>query len=1155
MFDFKQTEEKILKFWDEHDVFRKSMEQRRGAKPFVFFEGPPTANGSPGIHHVIARVFKDIFNRYQTMRGRYILRRGGWDTHGLPVEIGVEKTLGFKSKKDIEAYGIAAYNRKCRESVWKYKDEWDQFTRRIGYWVDLDDPYITYENSYMESLWAVIHKFWENKLFYQAHRVVPFCTRCGTPLSSHEVNQGYQTVTDNSVYLKFRVKKSKLKLPANTYIMAWTTTPWTLPGNVALAVGKDIHYVLAKKNGNDEYFIIAADLVNQVLGAPLAIETEFTGKDLVGISYEPLFKIKALAKPKSYKVYAADFVSTGDGTGVVHTAVMYGEDDYRLGMQFGLPAIHTVTEQGTFIGVSRELDGKYVKDSTTEKLILDSLRERGLLFAEVPYSHEYPFCWRCDTPLLYYAKDSWFVRMSALNKEILVNNDLINWVPEHLKNGRFGQWLREGKDWAFSRERYWGTPLPIWSARNKRGQLAGQPLFISSLADLDKYRADKPAQFWAMRHGEADKNVSQVIDQGQMKSPLTKRGRDQVITSANDLKKLLARKRVRLAAIVASPVQRTRETAELVAKVLGIKDIIFDERLGEIKFGPTLMGHPDSEYHKAYPTYESKFSQRPPDGESLTDLRERSWAVLKELNEKYAGRHVLLISHEYPIWMLQDVASGWEMKQSIVEKEKRGKDFLAYAQVESLVVRNLPRDEKGNLDMHRPYIDDITLKRPGSRVELRRVPEIADVWFDSGAMPYAQWHWPFENKDVFAEQFPADFISEAVDQTRGWFYTLLAVSTALGLGTSYRTVISLGHVLDEKGQKMSKSKGNVVLPEDVFNAVGVDAIRWYFYTVNNPGDAKLFNIKDVRERMTGFMMTLENCLRFFELYRQGQSDGRVHEFVDATHMLDKWVISRLNGLVGTVTKCLDRYDLTTAARAIEQFVIEDFSQWWLRRSRKRNKALVLLGHILRQVSLLCAPFIPFMAEDMWSRLDGDKESVHLADWPKALPELIDPKLEEQMVRVREFITAGLAIRKDQNIKVRQPLASVTVPADQSMHGDLETLILEELNVKKIIYDVSTAVQLDMHIGSELRAEGFAREVMRAIQDMRKEAGLQVGDKAYCQWHTEDDDIAQALMAHAEMIMRDTGLLAFVRQSDDKTLTIERTFELIPSKSLWLGIRK
>jgi len=1149
MGDFKATEERILKFWEDHDVFRRSVHARKKEKPFVFYEGPPTANAAPAIHHFIGRVFKDAIPRYQTMRGRHVLRKGGWDTHGLPVELQVEKALGFTTKKDIETYGIAPFNRKCRESVWEHKQEWEAFTRRIGYWVDLDDPYVTYETPYVESLWAVIGKFNARKLLYQAHRVVPFCTRCGTPLSSHEVNLGYKTVTDTSVYLKFRVTKApaKLKLPEGTAILAWTTTPWTLPGNVALAVGPDVRYVLARKG--EEHFIVAEELAHKVLGAPLAIERALAGRDLVGIAYEPLFPVAALKGPRSYRVYPADFVTTTDGTGVVHTAVMYGEDDYRLGDALKLPKKHTVTEQGTFVGVSKELDGMYVKSAEAEQAVLSALERRGLLLAKVPYEHEYPFCWRCDTPLLYYAKDSWFVRMSAVNKELQANNKGVHWVPAHLKEGRFGQWLKEARDWAFSRERYWGTPLPIWRSRDGK-----QTVVAGSLADLDTYRGDNPATFWVVRHGESTKNVAGIIDQGEGESPLTDAGRKQAIKAAGVLRRKLGGKKP--VAIVASPVQRTRETAELIARELGVKAVVYDERLREIKLGPSLVGCHDAQYHERYPTYEQKFRERPPGGESLADLRARMWGVLRELNGRYAGKQVVIVSHEYPIWMLTDAANGWSMAESIAEKERRGPDFAPFAAPEKLVVRNLPRDEEGTVDPHRPYVDDIVLRK--GKTLLYRVPEVADVWFDSGAMPYAQRHWLGDDK-ALGDQFPADFIAEGIDQTRGWFYTLLAVSTALGKGAPYRNVLSYSHVLDEKGQKMSKSKGNVVKPDDVFREIGVDAARWYFYTVNNPGDPKMFSMKEARERLTGFLSTLENCAKFWELYAHDPAARNFSHGGGAPgHALDRWVLSRLHRVIGQTTRFLDAFDLTGAARGIERFVVDDLSQWWLRRSRKRSEALGLLRHVLLEVDKLIAPFIPFTAEDLHLRLHAGTApatlSVHLHDWPKADAGRLDDALEQAMERVRESVSAGLAIRKQEGIKVRQPLAAATLPGEP-LAADLEALVRDELNVKEVRYASGQPVSLETAISPELRAEGWAREAMRAIQDMRKEAGCSVTDRVRVEWSTADDEVTAALERHRDTIMRDTGLSAFIRRAAPDTGDLVKEFALEPGRGVTFALRR
>lgn len=1167
MAELNKTEEKIRTFWAKNDIFAKSMAPDKGGakrRDFVFFEGPPTANGSPGIHHFIGRSFKDLFSRYKTMRGFRVLRKGGWDTHGLPVELQVEKQLGFKSKKDIEEYGIAKFNARCKESVWQYKGQWEAFTTRMAYWVDLDDPYITYEMPYVESLWNVIKTFADKELLYRAHRVVPFCTRCGTPLSSHEVALGYKNVTDRSVYVSFRVKDTKLPkgdvgIPRGTAIAAWTTTPWTLPGNVALAVGPDIRYVLARRG--EDYFIVAKDLAVNVLGAPLAIEAEFSGEDMVGLRYEALFSIPKLRSLKSYRVYAADFVSTTEGTGIVHTAVMYGDDDYTLGTELGLPKHHTVTEQGTFVGVHKELNGKYVKASATEQKIVDMLIKKGRLISEEPHEHEYPYCWRCGTPLLYYAKDSWFVRMSSLRDRLMAANRTINWIPSHLQKGRFGQWLSEGKDWAFSRERYWGTPLPVWMSTDRHGRPSGDPLVIGSLNELDEFRADKPATLWVMRHGEAENNVRSIVDSGQKKWGLTKTGQNQTRRSIGNLKKKFGQKRKKIDVIIASPVQRTKETAELAARELGIKKVIYDTRLKEIVLGPKLTGCHDSKYHEAYPTYRSRFEERPDKGESLEDLRERMWGMLSELQEKYAGKNVLIVSHEYPIWLMATAAAGWSQEQAIAEKEKRDpKPYVTFAQIQEMTVRNLPRNETGQVDPHRPFIDEVKLRHPKTKKILTRIPDLVDVWFDSGSMPYAQWHWPFENKSVFRSQFPADFISEGIDQTRGWFYTLLAVSVALGKGAPYKNVLSFGHVLDEQGQKMSKSKGNVIEPNKVMDEVGVDAARWYFYTVNAPGDSKLFSMKDVKERQTRFMMTLENTVRFWELYSaSGEVSPDYHHGDKPGHLLDRWLMSRLHRLIKECTGRMDEYDSAGAARALEQFVVDDFSQWWLRRSRKRKEALGLLRHVLLELDKLLAPFVPYATEDIHQRLhrgtNPNTESVHLHDWPVADEHHFDTALEERMIKVRDFVTAGLAVRKEQGIKVRQPLQSVTVPMTQPLPPDLEQVLRDELNVKEVQYEPAMGVSLDTNISPALMREGWARELIRTVQGMRKDAGYKLADVVHCRWTSPDEEIVQAVLQYADDIAADTSLKPFERGVQQGTWDVERDFELAQGKNIWIGIKK
>ena len=971
-----KTEEKILEFWKREQIFEKSLtfRQAQSKKKFIFYEGPPFPNAKAHVGNILTRCYKDAICRYKNMAGfNTIGRRAGWDVHGLPVELQLEKQLGLRGKPDIEKYGIAEFNSAARQMVFGYKDDWDKLTERIGFWIDSENYYITSDSRYIESLWAIIAQIWNKKLLYRDFKVVPYCSRCGTSLSNFEVAQGYEKVSENSVYVKFKLKPNQ-KIGADgfvttndTYIISWTTTPWTLPGNIALAIGEKIQYEILKlKNGN--VFIFAKDLKDSINIEEQKINSLITlGKNLLGLQYEPLFSTPQLKSKNSYKIYSANFVNTEEGTGVVHIAPMYGVDDFNLGAETDLPKAHTVDLEGKFIkGIGLGLDGVYVKSDKTEKIILDYLKSSKSLLRVKKYEHDYPFCWRCHSPLLYYAKSSWFIRMEKLKKKLLNNNKKINWVPANIKEGRFGEWLNEVKDWAFSRERYWGTPLPVWQCQKCKNERV-----IGSLEELDKFSAKK-------------------------------------------LKK---------------------------------------------------------------------------------------------------GEH------------------------------------------------NWPYNKEGKLDLHRPYVDDLIVRCPKCSGNMKRVKEVIDVWFDSGAMPFAQYHWPFEKK----LEYPADFISEGVDQTRGWFYTLHAVGTLMGKGPAFKNAICLGHILDGKGEKMSKSKGNVVDPWMIIDKYGVDALRWYFFTVNQPGDSKLFSEKDVEESLRKLILTLWNCFTFFKTYTERICvNPRSYLRKSASTLLDRWIISKLNGLIQRVTENLDKYDVTGAARNIENFVVNDLSLWYIRRSRRRfqkpetkeelKEASQTLAHTLLTLSKLSAPFIPFLSEEIFKCLNSKfKHSVHLEKWPKVNKKLIDKKLEKKMEKVREIVARALSERVKAKIKVRQPLNELRIKNyELRKEKELLDLIREEVNVKKITF--GKTLKLDTKITPELKEEGQVREVIRHIQEMRKEAKFKPRDKILVRY-LASPGLEKILIKNEKIILKEGKIKDFgVREKVKQVFDVEKEIKINQEK-LWLGIKK
>ena len=854
-------EETVLKFWKQAGIFKKTVEQRQGGPEYVFYEGPPTANGKPGVHHVLARAFKDMFPRYKIMRGYHVSRRGGWDTHGLPVEIGVEKQLGFNNKQQIEEYGIDKFNELCKKSVFTYIQDWEKMTERIAFWVDLEDAYVTYTNDYIESVWWILKNFWDKDLLYKGYKVVPYCPRCGTPLSDHEVALGYDEATDPSVFVRMPLVDKP-----DTSLLVWTTTPWTLPGNVAVVAHPDVEYVTVERdnNGTKEKLILAKALVQKVFGEEdVKVVDTYKGKKLNGLKYNPLYTFLPVDKP-AYMVVMGDYVTTEDGTGLVHTAPAFGQEDMETGKKYDLPVLMTVLPDGTFMADVTPWRGMFVKEA--DPSIIEDLQVRGLLYKSEAYTHTYPFCWRCDTPLLYYARESWYIRTSAFRDRLVGLNNTINWVPDHIRTGRFGNWLENNIDWSLSRERYWGTPLPIWECEK-------------------------------CKHREGVGSV-----------------------------------------------------AEFSAKA--------------------------------------------------------------------------------------------------------GKDL-------------------SELDLHRPYVDNVHWDCSECGGQMTRVPDLIDVWFDSGSMPYAQWHYPFENQEKFNEQFPADYICEAVDQTRGWFYSLHAISTLLNDDVSFKNVICLGLILDGDGLKMSKSRGNIIAPWDVLSIHGADAFRWYLYTATPPGQERRFSSDLVGEVIRNFTLTLWNVYSFFVTYANLDKPTLTTAPI-ATSDLDRWLLSELNVLVRDVTEAYEKYDVLNATRPIEVFV-EKMSTWYLRRSRRRfwksesdsdkQAAYSTLYTALVTISKLLAPAMPFLADELYQNLvrsvdDTAAESVHLAEWPQTLPEMIDESLNRDMNLVMKLVSLGHSARQKANRKVRQPLAEVAFSlGNANERKAVETytdLFTDELNVKHVrLLDAAT----------------------------------------------------------------------------------------------------
>lgn len=1147
-----EREEQILKFWQENKIFEKTLEKESPKGKFVFYEGPPTANAKPALHHLEARVFKDIIPRYKTMQGYEVPRRAGWDTHGLPVELQIEKKLGLTSKKEIENFGVKEFNKACKDSVFEYIGDWEKFTDRIGYWVDKKNAYYTFNPKYMESVWNIVKTANNKGLLYKDYKVLPWCPRCGTALSSHELAQGYTDVKDLSVTVEFNLKNKP-----NTSILAWTTTPWTLPGNVALAVGENIEYVevelsnkrigdLSSENGN--YVVNEPKYKNIILSKntyekflsngtidvtqSVRIVSNLKGKDLLGLEYEPIYPYLKDNLPNSekekldraFKIYAADFVTTEDGTGVVHTAVMYGQDDFVLGNKIGLPKYHLVNEDGTFKQEVEKFAGRFVKDDEVAIDIIKDLAHRNLLFKKEKYEHSYPHCWRCKTPLIYFARDSWYIKMSELRDELVDENKEINWVPSHIREGRFGEWLKDIKDWAISRERYWGTPLPIWTKENGEFEVVG------SIGEIKKRVKKSGNKYFTIRHGEAEQNIKDLINSELSNNiyHLTEGGRKRVLEASENIKK------EKIDFIITSPFLRCKETAEIVREALGLDAscVQEDERLAEFKKGPGFEGKSWQEYWGLFSSTKERFEKSPDGGENLTDLNKRAGEFIYDLEKRYSGKNILIVSHQGPIASMHMIGEGADADRFIEAKEKQIYTF-GFADFRKLDFVPLPHNENYEIDLHKPYIDDVILIDDNGK-EMRRVKEVMDVWFDSGSMPFSQEHYPFSKEKI---DYPADFISEAIDQTRGWFYTLHAIGVIMGKGKAYKNVICLGHILDSEGKKMSKSIGNIVDPNLMIEKYGVDTLRFWMYSVNQPGDSKNFDEKTVDEIVKKVWNPLLNILSFYEMY----NDENI-EYVESKNVLDIWVISRLGEVIGEGTKYLEKYDAFSAARLVKDFV-NDFSAWYIRRSRdrfksedviERRESLSTTKFVLRELSKYLAPFAPFFAEFLYQKLkeNGDKESIHLSDWPKE--KIIEKNVLKYMEEVRNIVSLALEKRNVASIKVRQPLQKVILKnAGLRDKEEYLNLIKDEVNVKEVLFNenIEEEIELDTLITEGLKKEGMERDVIRLIQELRKTSNLNPLDSKKLSVDT-DENGKRFLEDAAERIKTPTNINSFIFEAND-----------------------
>lgn len=1089
-----EREERTLSRWKTDGVFEASLEKNRGNEPYVFYDGPPFATGLPHYGHLLAGTIKDVIPRYQTMRGRYVRREWGWDCHGLPLENLVEKELGLKNKKDIEEYGIERFNKKARESVLTYDKEWKEIVPRMARWVDMEKSYKTMDASYTESIWWSFKTLFDKKLIYEGYKSMHICPRCGTTLAISEVGMNYKDIKDISVYVMFELRDDP-----GTFMLAWTTTPWTLPGNVAVAVHPELEYATVVHE--HKRYVLAKDLVAKVFKDKThEIVAEAKGKSFIGKAYTPLFDYylndeNLPNRENAWKVVGAEFVTTADGTGVVHEAPAFGEEDMELAKRLKLPLIQHVGMDGIIKAEARDFAGLHAKPkedhTSTDVAVIKVLAAKGLLFAKEKIEHSYPHCWRCDTPLLNYAASSWFVDVEKLKPRLIEENAAVSWVPENMREGRFGRWIEGARDWAISRSRYWGAPLPVWKC-NKCGNVDA----LGSLEDL-RARTSSGNAYTLMRHGESDNNVANLVCYGvDDDCHLTDNGKGQVTAQIEELKK----KEIDL--IFTSPVPRTRESAELVRKGLGLPEeaLQVDDRLREANTGVFNL-RPISEYRANFSSTLEKFSKRPEGGENLEEMKSRLMEFLYEIDAKHRGKRILLVTHEYAVWLLLSGARGMTAEESSRMRDEHGEDFVRNAELVDLAFSPIPHNDRYELDFHRPSIDTIEYHCPCELGTMERIPDVFDCWYESGSMPYASVHYLGDDHSpegkIFRKNFPADFIAEGLDQTRGWFYSLLVLSVGLFDRAPFRSVVTNGLILAEDGQKMSKKLKNYPDPMDVVHRFGADTLR--LYLMNSPvvrGEELRFSERSVEELYKKVALRLENVWSFYDLYRGTiPVPPRVPVSV---HPLDRWIVARVNEVQAEMTDALDVHELDRAARPILGF-IDDLSTWYIRRSRERMKtggedgeaAIATTGWVLERLLRLIAPIMPFLADDMYLRLPHSLpvKSVHLSDWPEKGE--VDVPILEKMAEIRSLVSLGLEQRATAKIKVRQPLPSFSVRQD--LENGLAEILKDELNVKMIIVRPTESPMLDTTITPALRDEGRMRDFIRAIQEARKAKKLSPED--------------------------------------------------------------